>query len=120
MLDQLEIIFNVGIQVYSKNKSVDYRKDFAVLVKRPNPSIKNIMVLDLSQSDTGELHFKYVHDTKEYCRFFKCLNCGQLWNNKFLCERHEATCSVMTEHQYPHGYFQVRATIFEKMDAVGI
>ena len=115
-IDRLENVFQVGVQIYTIERKNDFPT--ATLIRRANPNFKDKMNLDLTELGT-EFHFAYIFDLGKYCATFRCAKCGQLWDRASKCIRHEGTCDTMTREEYPIGHFELRSTVFEKMEKVG-
>ena len=51
---------------------------------------------------------------------FRCPNCDIFFNRIFNLERHLSTCSERVKNVYPRNVYQIRETLFDKLDSFGI
>ena len=51
---------------------------------------------------------------------FRCPNCDTFFNKTFNLERHLTTCSERVKNVYPRNAYQIRETLFDKLDSFGI
>ena len=51
---------------------------------------------------------------------YRCPNCDTFFNRTFNLERHIATCSERVKNVYPRNVYQIRETLFDKLDSFGI
>ena len=116
-LGRLEDTFKVGVQVYSLQQINE--QFIASLIRRPTPTLENIMYIDLSEKD-GVKHFSYIYDLEAYAMSFACTSCGQQWPSRWSCERHNATCDRIVEPVYPSGTYETTKTVFDQLEAVNI
>ena len=65
-IDQIEHIFQIGVEIYTAKQG--NQKRVALLVRRPNPNYKDLMCLDLSETEAGVLHFSYIYDVSAYSK----------------------------------------------------
>ena len=50
---------------------------------------------------------------------FRCPNCDTFFNRAFNLERHLTTCSKRVRNIYPRNVYQIRETLFVKLDSFG-
>ena len=65
-------------------------------------------------------HICYVNNIKAVFQSFRCPNCDTFFNRTFNFERHLTTCSERVKNFYPRNVYQIRETLFDKMDSLGI
>ena len=80
-IDQIEHIFQIGVKIYTVKQ--ENQKRVALLVRRPNPNYKDLMCLDLSETEAGVSHFSYIYDVSAYSKAHECGKCGQLWDRAY-------------------------------------
>ena len=62
----------------------------------------------------------YVSNIKAVFQSFLCPNCDTFFNRTFNLERHLTTCSERVKNIYPRNVYQIRETLFDKLDSFGI
>ena len=65
-------------------------------------------------------HICYVNYINAVFQFFRCPNCDTFFNRTFNLERHLTTCSEPVKNVYPRNVYQIRETLFDKLDSSGI
>ena len=65
-------------------------------------------------------HICYVSNINAVFEAFRCPNCDTFFNRSFNLERHLTTCSERVRNIYPRNVYQIRETLFEKLDSFGI
>ena len=65
-------------------------------------------------------HICYVSNINAVFQAFRCPNCHTFFNRTFNLERHLTTCSERVEHVYPRNVYQIRESLFDKLDSFGI
>ena len=65
-------------------------------------------------------HICYVNNINAVFQFFRCPNCDTFFNKTFNLERHLTTCSELVKNVYPRNVYQIRETLFDKLDCFGI
>ena len=65
-------------------------------------------------------HICYVNNINAVFQSFCCLNCDTFFNRTFNLERHSTTCSERVRNVYPGSVYQIRETLFDKLDSFGI
>ena len=53
-------------------------------------------------------------------QYFRCSNCDTFFNKTFNVERHLTTCNERVKNVYPRNVYQIRKTIFDKLDSFSI
>ena len=53
-------------------------------------------------------------------KLFRFPNCDTFLNKTFNWERHLTTCSERVKNVYPRNVYQIRETLFEKLDSFGV
>ena len=65
-------------------------------------------------------HICYVSNIKAVFQSFRCPNCDTFFNRTFNLERHLTTCSERVKNICPRNVYQIRETLFDKLDSFGI
>ena len=65
-------------------------------------------------------HICYVSNINAVFQSFRCPNCDTFFNRTFNLERHLTTCSERVKNIYPRNVYQIRETLFDKLDSFGI
>ena len=65
-------------------------------------------------------HICYVNNINAVFQSFCCPNCDTFFNRTFNLERNLTTCSERVKTIYPKNVYQVRETLVDKLDSLGI
>ena len=65
-------------------------------------------------------HICYVSDMNSFFKSFRCSTCDTIFSKIGNLERHLITCSERVKHMYPKNVYQLRETLFEKLDSFNI
>ena len=65
-------------------------------------------------------HICYVTNINAVLQAFRCPNCDILFHKTFNLERHLTTCSERVKIVNPRNVYQIRETLFDKLDSFGI
>ena len=65
-------------------------------------------------------HICYVNNINAVFQSFRCPNCDTFFSRAFNLERHLTTCSERVKIVYPLDIYQIRETLFDKLDPFGI
>ena len=65
-------------------------------------------------------HICYVNNINALFKAFRCTTCDTIFSKKGNLERHLVTCSDRIKHIYPKNVYELRKTLFEKLDAFNI
>ena len=65
-------------------------------------------------------HICYASNIKAVFQAFRCPNCDTFISRAFNLERHLTTCSERLKNVYPRNKYQIRETLFDKLDSFGI
>ena len=65
-------------------------------------------------------HICYVNNNNAVFQSIRCPNCDTFFNRTFNLERHLSTCSERVKNVYPRNVYQIRETLFDKLDSFGI
>ncbi len=65
-------------------------------------------------------HFSFVKDLDIYSQSYRCSKCDKLWTSSGNFHRHYRTCDTGVKHVYRSGPFELRLTMFEELENVGI
>ena len=64
-------------------------------------------------------HVCYVSNINAVFQAFRCPNCDTFFNRAFNLERHLTKCSKRVRNTYPRNVYQIRETLFDKLDSFG-
>ena len=62
-------------------------------------------------------HICYVNNINPLFKAFRCTTCDTLFSKTGNLERHLVTCGDRVKHIYPKNVYELRETLFEKLDA---
>ena len=62
----------------------------------------------------------YVSDKNSFLKYFRCSFCDTIFSKTGNLERHLITCSERVKHIYRKNVYQLRKTLFEKLDSLNI
>ena len=65
-------------------------------------------------------HICYVNNINALFKAFRCTTCDTFFSKTGNLERHLGTCSDRVKHIYPKDVYELRETLFEKLDAFNI
>ena len=65
-------------------------------------------------------HICYVNNINALFKSFRCTTCDTFFSKTGNLERHLVTCSDRVKHIYPKNVYELRETLFEKLDAFNI
>ena len=65
-------------------------------------------------------HICYVNNFNALPKAFRCTTCDTFFSKTGSLERHLVTCSDRLKHIYPKNVYELRETLFEKLDAFNI
>ena len=65
-------------------------------------------------------HICYVNNINAVFQSFRCLNCDFFLKKTFNLERHLTTCTERVKNVYPRNVYQIRETLFDKLDSFSI
>ena len=65
-------------------------------------------------------HICYVNNINALFKAFRCTTCDTFFSKTGNLERHLVTCSECVEYFYPKNVYELRETLFEKLDAINI
>ena len=65
-------------------------------------------------------HICYVNNINAVFQSFRFPNCDTFFNRTFNLERNLTTCSERVKDVYPRNVYQIRETLFDKLDSFGI
>ena len=65
-------------------------------------------------------HICYVSNINAVFQSIRCPNCDNFLNRTFNLERLLTTCSERVKNVYPRNKYQIRETLFDKLDSFGI
>ena len=65
-------------------------------------------------------HICYVNNIKAVFQSFGCPNCDTFFNRTFNLERDLTKCSERVKTVHPGNVYQIRETLFDKLDSFGI
>ena len=62
-------------------------------------------------------HICYANNINALFQSFRCPNCDTVLHKTFNLERHLTTCSERVRNVYPGNVYQIRETLFDKLDS---
>ena len=65
-------------------------------------------------------HICYVSNMNSFFKSFRCSTCDTIFTKTGNLERNLITCSERVKHNYPKNVYQLRETLFEKLDSFNI
>ena len=65
-------------------------------------------------------HICYVANINNLFHTFRCQSCDKFFKKTGNLERHLTTCSDRVKHIYPKNVYQLRETLFDKLESFGI
>ena len=65
-------------------------------------------------------HICYVSDMNSFFKSFRCSTCDTVFSKTGNLEQHLITCSERVKYIYPKNVYQLRGTLFEKLDSFNI
>ena len=65
-------------------------------------------------------HICYVNNINALFKAFRCTTCDTFFSKSGNLERHLVTCSDRVKHIHPKNVYELRETLFEKLDAFNI
>ena len=65
-------------------------------------------------------HICYVSNINAVFQSFRCPNCDTFFSRTFNLERQLTTCSERVKYIYPRNIYQIRETLFDKLDSFGV
>ena len=65
-------------------------------------------------------HICYMNNINAVFQSFRCPNCDTFFNRIFNLERHLTTCSERLKNVFHRNVYQIRETLFDKLDSFGI
>ena len=65
-------------------------------------------------------HICYVNNINALFEAFRCTTCDTFFSKTGILERHLVNCSDRVKHIYPKNVYELRKTLFEKLDAFNI
>ena len=66
------------------------------------------------------IHICYVSNIIAVFQAFRFPNCDTFFSRAFNLERHLTTCSERVKNIYPRNLYQIRESLFDKLDSFGI
>ena len=105
----LEDFFELNLIVYELDGKV------AKLVQRSREFYKETIRLNVYEN-----HLSVIVDFEHYCGVYQCVHCDKLWNDISHYYRHTKICTTTVREVFPGGIHKNPATIFEKLEEIGI
>ena len=62
-------------------------------------------------------HICYVNNNNALFKAFRCTTCDTFFSKTGILKQHLVTCGDRVEHFYPKNVYELRETLFEKLDA---
>ena len=105
----LEDFFKLNLIAYELDGKV------AKLVQRSREFYQETMRLNVFGN-----HLSVIVDFELYCGVYQCVHCDKLWDHSGNYYRHTKSCTTTVREVFPGGIHKNPATIFEKLDEIGI
>ena len=105
----LEDFFELNLIAYELDGKV------AKLVQRSREFYKETMRLNVYEN-----HLSIIVDFEHYCGVYQCVHCDKLWYRNCDYYRHTKSCTTTVREIFPGGIHKNPATIFEKLEEIGI
>ena len=105
----LEDFFELNLIAYELDSKV------AKLVQRSREFYKETMRLNVYEN-----HLSVIVNFELYCGVYQCVHCDKLWDHSGHSYRHTKSCTTTVREVFPDGVHKNPATIFEKLEEIGI
>ena len=105
----LEDFFELNLIAYELDGKV------AKLVQRSREFYKETKRLNVYEN-----HLSIIVDFELYCGVYQCVHCDKLWDHSGNYYRHTKICTTTVREVFPGGIHKNPATIFEKLEEIGI
>ena len=105
----LEDFFELNLITYELDGKV------AKLVQRSRQFYQETMRLNVFGN-----HLSVIVDFELYCGVYQCVHCDKLWDYSGHYYRHTKSCTTTVCEVFPGGIHKNPATIFEKLEEIGI
>ena len=105
----LEDFFELNLIAYELDGKV------AKLVQRSREFYKETMRLNVYEN-----HLSVIVDFELYCGVYQCVHCDKSWDHSGHYYRHTKSCTTTVREVFPGGIHKNPATIFEKLEEIGI
>ena len=107
----------IHLEDFFKLNLIAYELDskFAKLVQRSREFYQETMRLNVFGN-----HLSVIVDFELYCGVYQCVHCGKLWDHSGNYYCHTKNCTTTVREVFPGGIHKNPATIFEKLDEIGI
>ena len=67
-----------------------------------------------------ENYLSVIVNFEQYCGVYQCVHCDKLWTKNNNYYRHTKSCTTTVREIFPGGIHKNPATIFEKLEEIGI
>ena len=105
----LEDFFKLNLIAYELDGKV------AKMVQRSREFYKETMRLNVYEN-----HLSVIVNFELYCGVYQCVHCDKLWDHSGNYYRHTKICTTTVREVFPGGIHKNPATIFEKLEEIGI
>ena len=105
----LEDFFELNLIAYELDGKV------AKLVQWSREFYKETMRLNVYEN-----HLSVIVNFESYCGVYQCVHCDKLWTENNNYYRHTKSCTTTVREIFPGGIHKNPATIFEKLEEIGI
>ena len=105
----LEDFFELNLIAYELDGKV------AKLVQRSREFYQETMRLNVYEN-----HLSVIVNFESYCSVYQCVHCDKLWDHSGNYYRHTKICTTTVREVFPGGIHKNPATIFEKLEEIGI
>ena len=125
-LDELEMLYEVNIQVYNLAPTQTNGEDKDDAEEETRPYIATTLIRHshcLYEStlflNLYENHFSYITDLAQYSKSFQCSRCGKYWKRASNLRQHEKTCDGKVQLEHLGRAYHVPKTVFEQLEDEG-
>ena len=109
-LPDLEQCFKINILIFKLHEDDSCSNIYKTLGAFSN-------TLHLNQFEN---HLSFIKNVNKFCSKYACSHCQKLFKRKDHCNNHEKKCSTKIKLKFPGGFYQPKATIFEKLELYGV
>ena len=106
----LEKCFEVKIILYSLNAKGTVSNIYETMSE-----YQSKMYLNVFQN-----HFSYITNFDQFAKQVQCDKCGKIFKRLWNMKTHYKTCYDRTKYIFPGGFYKSKATIFERLESIGI
>lgn len=112
-LEDVSRLFDIPIKVYHQDNDGNTELVFRTI--KDESSNQDALRLLVHQE-----HFCYIKNMDLFAKCHYCPKCKKGWKHAGHFNRHVKTCEVGIKEKYTDGVFQLKKTVFNKLEEVGI